>query len=179
MHMRFFPTSSAWIASLNIPALSQSLKKEVEMWEVAGSGVRKGLFAVLVELHSDLAKWLPLSNADGAHWQLCSRSALTQHCSAHTSLKALTPTPGYSVLSAAPRGTEGTRTWNRPLLRRERTLAKLPNSELQTAIHSSLRFSGSWYKSFCAVLYFLLLSPPLAILYYTTLHFLIVFHCSF
>lgn len=107
MLMRFFHTFSVWIASLNIPALSQSLKKEVEMWEVAGSGVRKGLFAVLVELHSDLAKCLPLSNADGAHWQLCSRSALTQHCSTHASLKALTPTPGYSTLSCSPTGDRG------------------------------------------------------------------------
>lgn len=74
--MRFFPTFSAWTASLNIPALCQSLKKEVEMWEVAGSGVSKGLFAVLVKSHSHLAEWLPpvmlmvLSDSfvPGVHW---------------------------------------------------------------------------------------------------------------
>lgn len=145
-----------------------------EMWEVAASGVRKGLFAVLVALHSDLAKWFPLSDADGAHCQLCSRSALTQHCSTHTNLKALTP-----ALSCCPSGDRGNQAVGQTPAQEGETLAKLPNSELQPTIHSSLRFSGSWYRSFCAVLSFLLLSPPLAILYYTTLHFLIRFHCSF
>lgn len=40
-------------------------EEEVEMREVAGSGVRNRLFAVLVEKHSDLAKWFPLRDADG------------------------------------------------------------------------------------------------------------------
>jgi len=38
---------------------------------LADSGVRTGLFAVLVEMHPDLAKWLSLSDADG-----CSQTAL-------------------------------------------------------------------------------------------------------
>lgn len=39
----------------------------------------------------------------GAHWQLCSASILNQRCSAHTSLKVLSPTPRYSALSHCPK----------------------------------------------------------------------------
>lgn len=185
MLMRFFSIFSAWIASLNIPALSQSLKKEVEMWEVVASGVQKGHFAVLVELHSDLAKWLALSNADGAHWQLCSRRALTQHCSTHTSPKALTLPLGL-LLSCHPTGTEGNRTWDRPLLRRERMLAKLPNPNcsqpftqvlgflvhyISHSVQCSASFSLHHWLCYAILCY--------AILYYTILYFLNIFNCSF
>lgn len=165
--MRFFPISSAWIASLNTPALSQSSKKEVEMSEVAGSGVQKRHFAVLVELHSDLAKWLVLSNADGAHWQLCSRSALTQHCSTHTSPKALT-LPLDMPLSwgqrETGRGTDpcsGGRGWQ--------------SCQTLTAVSHSLKPWVFWFM-ISAILCSVLLPSPLpttgyAILYYTILYY--------
>lgn len=152
---------SAWIASLNIPALSQSLKKEVEMWEVAGSGVSKGLLAVLVKLPSDLAKWLPLSNADGAHWQLCSRSALTQPSFTHISPKALTPAPGHSTPSCRPSGQR-----EPPLLRREKSWqsCQTPNCSqpftqvLSFLVHSishsvqcSPSFSSLYHWPYCTI----------------------------
>lgn len=39
----------------------------------------------------------------GAHWQLCSMSTWNQHCSAHISLKALSPTPGFPAPSCCPK----------------------------------------------------------------------------
>ena len=179
--MRFFPAFSSWIATLKTPSPSQSLKKEVEMWEAGWFWGKNRAFCCPCRNAPRFSQvvipqwcWWVLTDSF-VPWARWASTALLTPASQHSVLP-----PGFPPPRTAPSRARGSRTWDQPTLGRESMLAKQPNAELPA--NHSLKCWGFHFILWvilCSVVRFLL-SLPQTMLYCTTLsNFIYRYNCTF